>query len=129
MKKIAFEILMMVALLSCSYCHIATENRSYYKLKKIDSINSYYLLYASRNDSVYKIVAGKELVPFKMKIRAYYDMKLYPHYGYNSKFKPINYLDVRCSNYKNDTEICIEDGCVPELYDLKETPTKIIRTK
>ncbi len=129
MRNVAFVIFMVATLVSCSSHRIATENCSYYKLKKIDSINCYYLLYASRNDSLYKIVAEKELVPFKMKIRAYYDMKLYPRHGYNSKFKPINYLDVRCSHYKNDTKICIEDGCVPELYNLEETPTQILKTK
>ncbi len=52
-------------------------------------------------------------------------MKLHPCYGYNSKFKPINHLDVRGSIYKNDTKICIEEGCVPELYNLEDTPTQV----
>ncbi len=32
-----------------------------YKVFKIDSINSYYLIYAEKNDTLYKIVSKKEI--------------------------------------------------------------------
>ena len=125
MKRSMFVFLsFVVILLFCFSPQLMAENQTY-KLLRVDSINNYYLFFANKNDSVYEIVAEKKLVPSKMTIGAFYSMDIYPQYGYDKKYRPLNYLDVRCASYKDNTEICFKDGCIPELYNLKSIPVEV----
>ena len=83
---------------------------------KIDKENDYYLIYAKKKDSLYKIVSKNES-PIsdcnKIKINNYYDFKLHsrrensPTIG-GIKLNPVNYLDIQCYTYDKDTKICID---------------------
>ncbi len=125
MNKTIFAILSIVeVLLFYGIPQLMAENQTY-KLLRTDSINNYYLFFANKNDSVYEIVAEKKLAPSKMMIGAFYSMDIYPQYGYDKKYRPLNYLDVRCASYKDNTEICFKDGCIPELYNLRSIPVEV----
>ncbi|HEX8577759.1 MAG TPA: hypothetical protein VF677_15840 [Flavobacterium sp.] len=87
-----------------------------YKVYKIETINDYYLIYASKKDSLYKIVSKKEAVTSKctkIKLNSYFDFKLHstrenaPVIG-GVKLSPINYLIINCYTYEKDTKICID---------------------
>ncbi|MDA3614207.1 hypothetical protein [Polluticaenibacter yanchengensis] len=109
-----------------------------YLIKKIDKKDSWYLIYAERNDSLYKIVSkdqGKENANCnEIMIGKFYNIVLksrkdnVPEIN-GIKLKPVNYIDARspaydkdgieCYLYDDKTEICIE----PEkgIYDLYYT--------
>jgi len=87
-----------------------------YKVYKIETINDYYLIYAKKKDSLYKIVSKNEPSISgcqKIKLNNYYNFKLHsrrenaPTIG-GVKLNPINYLDVECYMYDKDTKICID---------------------
>jgi hypothetical protein len=102
---------------------------SLYLVKSIDSVNGWYTIYASKQDSVYKIVVKKEdrrVMNCKEIVSAgkYYNLVLHSRKNEvpeinGIKIKPINSLDVHCYTYDEKTNICIE----PErgIYDLYHT--------
>lgn len=88
-----------------------------YTVYKIDSLNSYYLIYAKNGESLYKIVS-KKLNSYncsKIKVNSNYPLKLRsmgvmkPMVG-NEKTRPMNYLDFAnpCRQFDDSTKICIE---------------------
>lgn len=97
------------------------KEESLYGVYKIDSINNYYLIYASKNDSLYKIVSSKEKKSNCNLIKkgSSYKFNLVsikenaPLIG-GIKIKPINYMDVNCYQFDKETSICKEKG----IYDL-----------
>lgn len=87
-----------------------------YKIYKIDSINNYYLIYAKKENLIYKIVSKKVNGDCeKLKINFEYNLKLQPM-GImkpnidDPKKRPMNYLDFidPCRKFDNDTKICLE---------------------
>lgn len=94
-----------------------------YKVYKIDSINSYYLIYAKKNDSIYKIVSKKVAIgnnDNRININSEYFFKLHSnladaHIG-NMKILPQNSLLVNCFYYDDSTSICLERDSINELY-------------
>lgn len=94
----------------------------YYKVCKIDSVNTYYLIYAERNDSIFKIVSKKEEVinPDKIKIGSCYEFALYSLRNSlvigGVKIAPVNYLDAPWFFVDESTAICIESNCVGDLF-------------
>jgi len=95
--------------------------REYHKVTKLDSINNYYLIYTIKNDSIFKIVSEKCYLNNckKIKVGKSYSPKLVsmrssvPSIG-ELKILPVNYLDVKCFQFDENTQICKEEG----IYDL-----------
>ncbi len=77
-----------------------------YKIEKIKSVNGYYVIYASRNDSIFKIVSKKanhQVCSEKIKKNRCYMLK----------FEEVNSLagpEVECFSFDERTEICRELG-------------------
>lgn len=93
MKKILFYIAVLL-LIACSSTrdisnhNVNRENASQFNIRKIKRIKNIYVIYATRNDSIFKILAGGENTEsidyHREKIRTgkYYSIdieKLYPH--------------------------------------------------
>jgi len=97
------------------------EKKSEYMVAKLDSINNYYLIYATKNDSVFKIISKKEHTAKCRPIKkgSNYPFKLKsmrdnaPTIG-GIKISPMNHLDIQCFQFEENTIICKEDG----IYDL-----------
>nr|WP_198999668.1 hypothetical protein [Flavobacterium sp. ASV13] len=109
--------------LSCKSSLPVIENKNLYEVYKIDSINEYYLIYAKRGDSLFKIVSKKEAADKQqeIKVNKSYPLKLHsrrenlPTIG-GIKLEPINYLDVECFAYDKSTTICIERDSINDLH-------------
>jgi hypothetical protein len=94
---------------------------SRYKVTRVDSINNWYLIYAVKGDTTYKIVSRKEGKQEcnKISVGDYYRFILHsrrksaPTIG-GVRMVPQNYLDISCYSYDEDTRICLEEG----VYDL-----------
>jgi len=96
-----------------------------YLVKEIKSINSWYIIYAEKQNSLYKIVTkyDERRSKFSKKIISgnYYILELYPQSDSapiigGVKLRPVNYIDMPCFTFDERTAICIE----PErgIYDL-----------
>ena len=121
--KILLCICSVLTLLSCSTPKGIAQGQKEepgYLIKKIKSKNSWHIIYAQKQDSLYKIVVGKD-----------YDLELKSRRENvpvinGVKLKPVNYLDVKspaydkegveCYSYDEKTEICIEPK--KGIYDL-----------
>lgn len=93
-----------------------------YSVFKIDSINNYYLIYAKRNDSLFKIISEKQSVEKcnSIKVNKKYLFKLHSiwnreeHVGNsNVSLKYNNYIN--CIQLNENTEICIERDSINDL--------------
>ena len=127
--KTYFKILGVILLLFFGACCKKNFNSKFdndsYKIKKIDSINNWNLIYATKNDSVYKIVVKKDLKyksNTKIRINNYYKLKLtskkenVPTVN-GIKISPVNNLDVQCYDFDEVTKICLElDKGIYDLY-------------
>ena len=132
MKILASAILIFI--LSCSCANSKTlsnmpKSDSLYIIKSIDSVNNWYTIYATKNDSSYKIVVKKENqnLGYKRVITVGQSYNLVLHSRKNEvpeingvKIKPVNSLDVQCYTYDETTNICIEPK--KGIYDLYHTP-------
>lgn len=137
MREIIY-IFFALIVFSCSSSKKTIQNDiSKYRIKKITSKNSWYVIYAEKQDSLYKIVTGKEKGDNdcqKIAVGKYYDLELksrrenIPVIG-GIKLKPVNYLDVKsssydkegveCYSYDKKTEICTEPQ--KGIYDVYYT--------
>lgn len=88
-----------------------------YSVYKLDSLNSYYLIYVKRGDSLFKIVSRKTQQGNcnSIKVASNYELSLSPMHIQrktvgNSQFQPVNHLDMgsRCKKFDDSTEVCIE---------------------
>ncbi len=95
-----------------------------YMIKSIDSINNWYIVYASRKDSMYKIVTAKTSEGLKCTqkiiINNYYNLKLYSRKENapvinGVKVAPTNSLDIQCYAFDEATNICVEPK--KNIYD------------
>ncbi len=92
-----------------------------YKVYKIDSINNYFLIYARRKDSLYKIVSKRENISKGNKI---YKGRSYPfilHSTLSNKTMGNKKLPgrsplVNCFYYDDSTKICLEGKLIRDLY-------------
>lgn len=93
-----------------------------YQVTRIDSIGNYYLIYAFRNDSTFKIVSKKYAVKYCNRIlqsNSYFfslRSSLIDTSIGEGLYSPKGNLSVNCHGYDNDTTICFEDGCVRDLF-------------
>ncbi|WP_114751992.1 hypothetical protein [Pleomorphovibrio marinus] len=139
--KILLCIFSALALLSCSTPKGITQGLKEepgYLIKKIKSKNSWHIIYAQKQDSLYKIVVGKEVMAGdgcnKIVVGKSYDFELKSRKENvpvinGVRLKPVNYLDVKtpaydkggveCYSYDEKTEICTEPK--KGIYDLYYT--------
>lgn len=93
-----------------------------YKVFKIDSINSWYLIYARKGDSLFKIVSKKTIITgcSTIQINEQYDFHLHSRiYGYAIGGKvmlPQNTLLVNCFSFDDSTNICLERDSINDLH-------------
>jgi hypothetical protein len=98
------------------------QNPVFYKVYKIDSINNFYLIYAKKNDSLYKIVSKKEGIGNCNRIQEgkVYDFKLHARSENRTidgiKILPQNSLLVNCFSYDDSTKICLERDSINDLH-------------
>jgi hypothetical protein len=118
---------MTTMLIACSSTnesnrHLENESVSSYNVYKIDSINTYYLIYAKKSDSLYKIVSKKTDVigANRIEINKNYEFKLRSSLLNrqidNSTVLPQNSLLVNCFSYDDTTQICLEGDWIRNLY-------------
>lgn len=132
-KTIGSAILILAMLCSCASSRIQknmSQSDSLYLVKKIDSINNWYTIYAAKNDSSFKIIVKKQdhqNLQCKRMIRVGQLYNLVLHSRKNEvpeingvKIKPVNSLDIQCYTYDEATSICIEPK--KGIYDLFHTP-------
>ena len=140
MKLLVYTYLLFM-IFSCSSSKGFTQDGnidSKYRIKKIKTKNSWYIIYAEKQDSLYKIIVGKSDVINddckKIAVGKYYDLELKSRRENvpvinGVKLKSVNYLDVKspaydkegieCYSYDEKTEICIEPK--KGIYDLYYT--------
>ncbi len=117
-------IILLILILTCcckSYKGGTVKTENLYEVYKLDSINNYFLIYAKKRDSLFKIVSEKEK-PSKcrsIKVKSLYSFELQsirdtaPVIN-GIKMTPINYMDIHCFQFDENTSICKEEG----IYDL-----------
>ncbi len=101
----------------------SSEPEPSYQVYKIDSINNWYLIYAKKGDSLYKIVSKKALVDVcnkKVQVSNRYNFQLHSSiYGYTiggKRMMPQNSLLVTCFSFDKATTICIERDSINDLH-------------
>lgn len=127
MKYITLFIVLF--LFSCNSFKITNkdykENKTYL-IKNIDSINDWNIIYAMKQDSLYKIVVKKNNYEpkncQKITIGKFYNLVLHSRKKNvptinGVKIRPVNNIDIQCYSYDEDTNICIEiDNGIYDLY-------------
>lgn len=128
-KLLLFVILFVYGCSSSKIESVKKLENSNYLITKIKTINSWVIIYAEKLNSQYKIVVRKDTVSYsscneKIVVGNYYDLELISRRDNvpiinGIKLQPMNYLDIKCFSYDENTEICIE----PEngIYDLYYT--------
>ena len=121
-----FLFLILVVSVSCGLSKLDTSSQrrkqtDFYTVYKIDSINSYYLIYARKGDSLFKIVSKKQVVEdcSSIKEKGEYEFKLHSslinrQIGGES-ILPQNSLLVYCFSYDDSTKICLERDSINDL--------------
>src|SRR5215813_7095255 len=117
MWKILIKLsVLTIVLYAISFCkdrsteiNILSPRDSLYRIEKIDSINSLYVIYASKRNKKFKIVSTKQFSNGdQIAINGFYDLKLY------SLLYPedINLIQspVGCTKLDSLTKICVEDS-------------------
>lgn len=123
-------LLISLILVSCNYYpknsignKINNANTSdLYKISKIDSINSYYVIYINQQDEIYKIISKKENTSHKFDIikkNRYYRFKLinFPEYDNNDSLTGFSSIQP-CFMLDPNTQVCKEKE-VAGLYTTK----------
>jgi hypothetical protein len=93
-----------------------------YKVYKIDSINNWYLIYARKGDSLYKIVSKKMSIENCNRIRIHKSYEFRCHsciYGDKIAEKtilPQYTLLVTCFSFDDSTNICLERDSINDLH-------------
>lgn len=119
-------LIFFLILVSCTAKNIhsqatKSESKTLYEVYAIDSINNYYLIYAKKNDTLFKIVSKKQndLKCKSISIGRFYPFSLKS----NSSLAPIINgvkiapLNVDCYQFDINTKICTEKhNGIYELY-------------
>lgn len=128
MSKIS--LLLILAFVSCtSNRHInSTINRkdmsdgTFLDVYKIDSVNSYYLIYARKQDSLFKIVSKKnDCKENKINVGANYPFLLKSIWNApitinGTNASPSSVPSVNCISFDDSTKICLERDSISDLY-------------
>lgn len=98
------------------------KNDSLYEVYKIDSVNIFYIVYARKNNTNFKIISKKTglINCDKVLVDYYYNLKLKSILRQEVKlgdksFSSAGNLLVNCFTFEGNTEICREDG-ISDLY-------------
>jgi hypothetical protein len=120
MSRTSLSIIIIWLFTNCSPKATSSTNGSSqvrYEVYKIDSLNSYYFIYAKRNDSLFKIVSQKTIWNSGkiIKVGRTYDLALLS----SGNFHAGNLL-VSCWYFDDSTRVCIdrENG----INDFYRTP-------
>ncbi len=99
---------------------------SIFTVRKIDSINNYYLIYAKRDNRWFKIVSKKESTMRNNRIKINTDYKFSLHSIWNEKImigginvSPSQTPHVTCLGFDEKTTICIERDSINDLFSSK----------
>jgi len=140
--RVNLVIYVIIVVCCCYSCtspkSLRKQSSDMYHIEAIVSKNSWYIIYAEKQDTLYKIVSARQENEGsrcrKIRQGGFYSFELVSH-GSNIpvingiKLAPVNYLDVKknvksrdgkdCYAYDQETEICTE----PErgIYDLYYT--------
>lgn len=94
-----------------------------YTVRKLDSINNYYILYVNRNDSMFKVVSYKPLIAErkcnKIRVGSSYPFLLRSSISWSGEFRrlsPKYNPQIGCLAYDDSTSICLESGVVRDLF-------------
>ena len=112
--KFLIQLIISFLILSCS-----TAKSYKISIARLDSIHNYYLIYGLKDGYVYKIVSPKVMnakYRNRIKVGKIYRFHVLPIIDNTIKFAPANFLDINCVAFTDTTKICIEDGCLPNLY-------------
>lgn len=97
-------------LLASIYSISIAQSSSYYKVNKIVTVHKHYLIYVTRNDTIFKIVSKREKSSnCKSRIRK--------NMSYPLEFRKVNFLggsEVDCVSFDKKTVICKEPDA--DLY-------------
>jgi hypothetical protein len=125
-RKIRYNILFLFLFLSCNNTkHIVSkeDNSQYslYRITKIKEYKSYYLVYANRNDSVFKIISNKESIYSsgeKIRSKRQYDIELRKIFPDDSIFgiPMAPNLEIRGIGMSDGTIVNIEEKSHNTLY-------------
>lgn len=128
------NLLFFLILVSCGQSKLTHDNTKYenqiplqikdtisYKVFKIDSINSYYLIYARKGDSLYKIISKKDTIDNCNQIILYGEYNFNLHSILTNKItgqteeQAQNSLLVNCFVFDKQTTICLERDSINDL--------------
>lgn len=97
--------------------------KNLYGIYKIDSVNSYYLIYAKKRDSLYKIVSSKDGTNKgkKISINNFYKLNLVSIWNQPILINGVNVSPsttphVTCLGFDDSTNICIERDSINDLH-------------
>lgn len=122
--KYLIATFLALTIFSCSNAKkISKENDTLYKVKKIEKINSWYVIYVIRQDTLSKIISKSDTIIGKncsvIEVGKSYRFTLKSHKENaptinNVKLDPVGY--VGCYQFDSETSICLE----PEngIFDL-----------
>lgn len=99
---------------------------SYFKVYKIDSINTYYLIYAKNKSELYKIVSKKEVTQNcnQIQVNHLYSFNLESIWRKQILMGKINVSPsenphINCLYFDDSTLICVERDSINDLYKAK----------
>lgn len=135
-----FHTTILALLFICYSCsckisnYLATDKANYnfvegdstMKVYKIDSVNSYYLIYVKRGSLLYKIVSKKESYENCNNIQINFDYTFSlesiwrkPIMMGNINVSPSESPHVSCLYFDDSTRICVERDSINDLYKTK----------
>jgi hypothetical protein len=122
MKIVYLLAALIFAFAMCSGHKSNVDAQNAYRITKIDSTGNYYLIYALRNDSLFKIVSKKTTQSNSKSIKTggEYDFKLRSDFSElplgDGTFSVKRSTLVDCFGYDSLTTICYEENCVRDLF-------------
>jgi len=119
MKKIAYILIVIIGIvIFTGYAEGSNQCKEIeidYCINKIDSIKNWYIIYAIRNDTIFKIVSMKsqEKGCTKISIGNKYNLILVKRLEnvlspYGLKLLPMNYLDIKGSKFDENNDVFVE---------------------
>lgn len=121
---IAFIILFSALPIYSCGAQEAAVVRGIYSIRNIDSIDNYYILYARNKGDIYKIVSRKngykESFRKRLRLGNSYAFILFSKRYERGIMGPFSTLEVSCMLFDDSTGICVERGCVNDLFETRQ---------
>ncbi len=105
-----------ILIILCTDSCFANSRESIYKVYRIDSVNSFYIIYCSKDAQNYKIVSEKKDVSsndfVRVEVGGFYNLilKSLPGKGSENPLTNNSSLLISCYMFDKDTENCREPG-------------------